>query len=564
MAASSSAAALFAPECLLYSTASSSSLVGSMGLTSLSAPSSTSALLSFKGLADPPFHSVSFIPTSSNSSISGTGGLVFQLENNKAALNVYSWQRDHPLQRIILPQKLSCIACSPDGELIAAGSFDGRILLWHVATGDLLCSFDAHFRSVTVLRWSTDGSALVTGSEDARILVWSLPGLLAPQDQTSSSITSSEHAPAPYCTLADHNLAITDLHISGSRFPNHTTILSSSSDGTVKLWDTRTRSLLSTFTFEHPIARIAMDATERFFFATAAPASGKNLVYRVDLFRKKPHSGARATSTGKDAASSGSYDFTTDELRGLTSVEARGFGGLGHTDRISSTEPTSGTNVIELKEPPTSLCLSLNSTLLCVGTSAGNLFVIDVANSQILRSVSLLGNAKSSSITGHNAVTNLQVLAKPRDLAGSWEASSGANVPVRPTANLSRKPLADEDDRGMTPYPTRMGGCSFDVDSHIDPVWDSNLVPDSASMFTPALASASVSVSTSDSRAQTATTTAKKPHTPSSHDFDRLNSQVDLLKAQLAKAKAFNDEMWTRLVQDRLAGTHADDNNHDE
>lgn len=577
MASSSSAASLFATECLLYSTASSSSLVGSMGLTTVAAPSSTSALFTFKGVSDPAFHSVSAIPTSPNPAISGTGGLVFQLENNKATLNVFSWQRDHPLQRIILPSKLSCIACSPNGELVAGGSFDGRIFLWQIATGDLLASFDAHFRSVTVLRWTSDGAGLVTGSEDARILVWSLAGLLAPHDQTSSSITSSEHNPTPYCTLADHTLAITDLHISSGRFPHQVTILSSSSDKSVKLWDLRTRSLLSSLVFEQPIHRVALDCTERFFFAATSPTSSANLVYRIDLFRKRDAS-SRMVET-QHASTGTQYDFVSEELRGASSIEAYGFGtGAGPTtERIPSVNDAAGraaangSSIAAIREPISSICLSTNSTTLLVGSLAGNLFVIDVSNSQILRTVSLLGNAKASAITGKNAVTNLAVLPKPRDLLGHWEtaSSSGAgasmnganraasggapgNIPVRPIVNFSRHVLASEEDRLSTPYLTRISGSSatgnFDdggVDSFIDPEWDSSLVSDELYALSSQPASATAP-------------SASVVNAQAARETERLDRENKLLRSQLQQAKAINDEMWSRLVQDRLSASQVD------
>ncbi|CCF54037.1 hypothetical protein NDA11_006354 [Ustilago hordei] len=581
MASSSSASSLFATECLLYSTASSSSLVGSMGLTTVAAPSSTSPLFTFKGVSDPSFHSVSVIPTSPNPAISGTGGLVFQLENNKATLNVFSWQRDHPLQRIILPSKLSCVACSPNGELVAGGSFDGRIFLWQIATGDLLASFDAHYRSITVIKWTQDGAGLVTGSEDSRILVWSLAGLLAPHDQTSSSITSSEHNPTPYCSLADHNLGITDLHVSGGRFPHQITILSSSADASVKLWDLRTRSLLSTFIFQQSIHRVHLDCTERFFFAATSPDSNDNLIYRIDLFRKRDAS-SRMVET-KVASSGTQFDFVTEELRGATSVEAYGFGsGAGSTtERIPSVNDAADratanrSSIISIREPISSLCLSSNSTSLLVGSLSGKLYVIDVSNSQIIRELSLLGNAKTSAITGKNAVTNLMVLPKPRDLLGHWETSTSsgagsamnasggagpsatpANIPVRPIANFSRHVLASEEDRLATPYLTRIAGGSAtanfgegEVDNFIDPEWDSNLV--SNDLF----GSYSSAVRLSAQGGSGVGGTQSSTQIQVAQQAERLNRENKLLRSQLQQAKAINDEMWSRLVQDRLSAS---------
>ncbi len=89
-----------------------------------------------------------------------------------------------------------------------------------------------------------------------------------------------------------------------------------------------------------------------------------------------------------------------------------------------------------MREPISSMCLSSNSTSLLVGSAAGNLFVVDVSNSQILRTVSMLGNAKASAVTGKNAVTNLVVLPKPRDLLGHWETAGRAVQDLRLQAQV--------------------------------------------------------------------------------------------------------------------------------
>ena len=43
-----------------------------------------------------------------------------------------------------------------------------------VASGILFNVWDAHYRRVSVLRFTDDGAALISGSEDAGVSVWSL------------------------------------------------------------------------------------------------------------------------------------------------------------------------------------------------------------------------------------------------------------------------------------------------------------------------------------------------------------------------------------------------------
>ncbi len=64
---------------------------------------------------------------------------------------------------------------SPDGEIIASASRDGRIGLWNVESGELLRYLEGDGEVVTSLDFSTDGGLLAIGSEDGRITLWSVP-----------------------------------------------------------------------------------------------------------------------------------------------------------------------------------------------------------------------------------------------------------------------------------------------------------------------------------------------------------------------------------------------------
>lgn len=93
--------------------------------------------------------------------------------------------------KIILPEKLSCIALDHQGMLCAGGTATGKIYIWEVglyilspihprthifqtASGILYNAWDAHYRQVNVLRFTNDGSALVSGSDDSAVNVWSV------------------------------------------------------------------------------------------------------------------------------------------------------------------------------------------------------------------------------------------------------------------------------------------------------------------------------------------------------------------------------------------------------
>ena len=103
---------------------------------------------------------------------------------------------------------------------------------------------------------------------------------------------SESDIPTPMITLSDHTLPITDIQVG---FGPITTarIFSASMDSTVKVWTMSPitgqsgpyGALIATFAFPSPIQHLAVDPSERYFFAGSRKESGE--VYHVRIFRQK-------------------------------------------------------------------------------------------------------------------------------------------------------------------------------------------------------------------------------------------------------------------------------------
>jgi hypothetical protein len=75
--------------------------------------------------------------------------------------------------------------------------------MWEVASGDLVRSWDGHYKAVSSLAFTDDDSFLVSGSEDAMVNVWNILDLA---DDAQSN------APVPMCAWTDHALPVTGIH----------------------------------------------------------------------------------------------------------------------------------------------------------------------------------------------------------------------------------------------------------------------------------------------------------------------------------------------------------------
>jgi len=71
-------------------------------------------------------------------------------------------------------QLINVVSFSPDGRVIASGSFDKSIKLWNGLTGKFIASLRAHVEAVYQVSWSPDSRLLVSGSRDSTLKLWDI------------------------------------------------------------------------------------------------------------------------------------------------------------------------------------------------------------------------------------------------------------------------------------------------------------------------------------------------------------------------------------------------------
>jgi len=73
------------------------------------------------------------------------------------------------------PTRLSLVAFSGDGQLIAVGQREGQVQVYRVATGELMLRLTVDPGPIVALALSADGQMLVAGGQHGSLYVWTLP-----------------------------------------------------------------------------------------------------------------------------------------------------------------------------------------------------------------------------------------------------------------------------------------------------------------------------------------------------------------------------------------------------
>lgn len=115
---------------------------------------------------------------------------------------------------------VSALAFSKDSGILVSGGDDGTIIIWSVATGEIIRSLKTNHEEISSIVFSPDGKIFASASYDGIINLWSLSGV------------------GPFVTLGGEN-SVTSLSFS----PDGTMLASADDNGDISLWSMKNHDL---------------------------------------------------------------------------------------------------------------------------------------------------------------------------------------------------------------------------------------------------------------------------------------------------------------------------------
>lgn len=312
----------------------------------------------------------------------GYGERLFVASASKPLINVYVWGKDAIDQRIPVPETLTCLTLChhPKGDdtsgpthglpkfrvpwLLAGGTASGRVYIWELASGDLVCVKDAHYQGLSVIKFSGCGTYLVTAGRDSRCIIWRTVDLVSLYDEGANV--------KPYATFMDHTLPVTDLAISDDGCYNDAKIYTVSHDATLRVYDIRSKTLITTFVLPMGIESFARDPANRCCYVGLTDASVRAIPFYK--FNKN-------TNVLEGLGGCGRI-ITIEHDPNLEDTFTHHRDDTGVTSKKIGSKPDTST---ENKVVVTQIQISLDGTFIISGDSLGRVFATDTITKQVVK-----------------------------------------------------------------------------------------------------------------------------------------------------------------------------------
>ena len=117
--------------------------------------------------------------TSSYSGSGSSGDYIAVAQAKKPSIHIWQWGKPQVHLQCHVQEIVTALAADPTGTFLFAGTKKGWIYCWELSTGELLNTFQAHFKAVTRISLTGCGSSYcISVSEDGTGRAWEMHKIL--------------------------------------------------------------------------------------------------------------------------------------------------------------------------------------------------------------------------------------------------------------------------------------------------------------------------------------------------------------------------------------------------
>ncbi|KAJ1951366.1 Pre-rRNA-processing protein ipi3 [Dispira parvispora] len=452
-------------------------------------------------------------------------------------LHCHAWQKDHAILKFPCPEKITVLAVAHSGTWAMAGTPKGKLYVWEVSTGALIRSWDAHYKTVTAVRFAQDDSYVVSSSEDAVVQVWELAEILSPVGYHSTGNefvvggTAETHVmasggatglPTARHTWTEHTLPVTDI-VCGYGLGPYTRIVTASRDRTCKVWDYGTGQLLTTLLFPNAICRVTVDPVETVLYA----GTDTGVVWQVQLYRTQNNQHDTRFAPGTASLTS---DMPWSAVGGDRRI-------VDITESFTDDSRTHWPMFHGHSEAITGLELSFDGTLLVTASRDGKCIVWDTHSRQQIK---VLSHHKG-------AVSNLQLILRPPGLTGVLGLGVSGNetlkLPnIQPFKRITQDPYVNNGSLTGSTNATTMG------DPALIPASGLESLRNNLGAVTEPLVTLPTQQAATHARQVLTELTSKNSQASLQANVAQLQSKLDRIQDHHAKLRGLNDELYQTTV----------------